>query len=174
MNNSNNLLTLLAADPPPSRPCWILLYLFSCFPHLGLTLFPRAGQTWPSTPFYRLAPGSSGSRQLSVFLSGTFMFFVTLCLPFFLPGLWHFVPAFQSVSRAVWEHSTVNGPGSSLGSQIEFLPVPWLHRKVCPMVVVFILSTVRTVHLSALRGPKNINNLCDKISHGDILPIIGS
>jgi hypothetical protein len=31
---SNNLLTLFADDPPPSRPEWNPLCLFSWFPHL--------------------------------------------------------------------------------------------------------------------------------------------
>ncbi len=37
INNNNNLLTLLAVDPSPSCPEWVLLYLFSCFPHLCWT-----------------------------------------------------------------------------------------------------------------------------------------
>ncbi len=36
VNNNNNLLTLLAADPPSSRPEWVLPFLFSCFHHLCL------------------------------------------------------------------------------------------------------------------------------------------
>ncbi len=51
--DSNNLLTLLAADPPSSCPEWVLLHFFSRFPisaGLLLTLFPRVRRAEPLTP----------------------------------------------------------------------------------------------------------------------------
>ncbi len=57
VNNSNNLLILLAADPPSSHPEWALLYLFSCFPHLcwvPTDSFPQRGGEAPHPLFLQI------------------------------------------------------------------------------------------------------------------------
>ncbi len=63
VTNGNDLLTLLAIDPPSSHPEWVLLYLFSCFPHLcwvPTDSFPqgRVGQA-PHPPLFQ-----AGCRKL--------------------------------------------------------------------------------------------------------------
>ncbi len=81
----SNLLTLLTADLPASCPKWVLPSLFSCLPisaGFQLTLFfsnwvGLALHLSPPPPL-RPVPGSSGSRQLPVFLSGTTMIFACL------------------------------------------------------------------------------------------------
>ncbi len=76
VTKGNNLLTLLAADPPSSRLDWVLHCLLSCFSYLcwvPTDFFhqSRVGQA-PLPPFScRPVPRSSGSRQLPVFLLGT-------------------------------------------------------------------------------------------------------
>jgi hypothetical protein len=75
LNNSNNLLTLLATDPPSSYREWVPLYLFSCFPHLCWVPADSIPQSRavlaPYPPPRRPVPRSSGSRQLPALLSGT-------------------------------------------------------------------------------------------------------
>ncbi len=46
----DNLLTLLAADPPASHPEWVPPCLLSCFPQLcwvPTDFFPKTGWAWP-------------------------------------------------------------------------------------------------------------------------------
>ncbi len=67
--NGNNLLTLLAALPPSSRPECVVLHFFSCFPHLcwvPTDFFPQriAARALTPHPFCGPVPKSSGSTFL--------------------------------------------------------------------------------------------------------------
>ncbi len=71
--NGNNLLTLLAADPPSSCPEWVLLHFFSCFPHLcwvPTDSFPLSDAGRAPNPLFL----QTGSRKL--WIQATARFFV--------------------------------------------------------------------------------------------------
>jgi hypothetical protein len=63
VNNGNNLLTLLAADPPSSCPEWAPLCPFSCFHHPCWVLtdsFPQSRTDLARIPYFL----QNGSREL--------------------------------------------------------------------------------------------------------------
>ncbi len=81
--NINNLLTLLAADPPSSQPEWVLLHFFSCFPHLCWV--PTDSSPWvrragPLTPLCL----QTGSRKFLIQATARFFVGHNTVVPSFL------------------------------------------------------------------------------------------